>query len=388
MNPLILCVDDDPNVLASLVRGLRKYFTVHTALSGAEALSILQMGGPYAAILSDMRMPEMDGLEFLAKAAVLAPDTVAAMLTGNVDQITAVEALNSGRVHRFITKPASTETIEETLQACCSLHEELCAKRGVLERAMEGGVSLLREVYQSAGQRALAGPDLLMDYVSSFFYNIHPNQKTPREIEVALMLRYVGSSSLPGSLMQRAAMGEVLSPSEGQLIHSAAASGIQLLYGLPGMEAVARILHYQNKGFDGSGPPEDSLQGEALPFGSRLLRVMSDLLDLEKTGLKRHDALMRMAANAKRYDPEILKLCRLRWQFDRNIQLRRVPKPVLLSDLCVSDILAKPLYSKDSQLVALEGTVMTETLLRQIRILEQNNNIPKFLEINLLERIA
>jgi len=388
MNPLILCVDDDLNVLASLVRGLRKYFTVHTALSGAEALSILQMGGPYAAILSDMMMPEMDGLEFLAKAAVLAPDTVAAMLTGNVDQITAVEALNSGRVHRFITKPASTETIVETLQACCSLHEELCAKRGVLERAMEGGVSLLREVYQSAGQRALAGPDLLMDYVSSFFYNIHPNQKTPREIEVALMLRYVGSSSLPGSLMQRAAMGEVLSPSEGQLIHSAVASGIQLLYGLPGMEAVARILHYQNKGFDGSGPPEDSLQGEALPFGSRLLRVMSDLLDLEKTGLKRHDALMRMAANAKRYDPEILKLCRLRWQFDRNIQLRRVPKPVLLSDLCVSDILAKPLYSKDSQLVALEGTIMTETLLRQIRILEQNNNISKNLEINLLERIA
>jgi response regulator RpfG family c-di-GMP phosphodiesterase len=346
------------------------------------------MGGPYAAILADMRMPEMNGLEFLAKASVLAPDTVAAMLTGNVDQTTAVDALNSGMVHRFITKPASTELVTATLQACCSLHEELCAKRRVLERAMEGGVSLLREVYQSVDQRVLGGPDLLMEYVSSFFHNIHPNQKTPREIEVALMFKYVGGASLPGSLMQRAAMGEVLTASEEQLIQSAAASGIQLLYGLPGMESVAQILHYQNKGFDGSGLPEDSLKGEEIPFGSRLLRVMFDLLKLEKAGVKRADALMQLGRKAHLYDPEILKLCRLRWQFDKGSQVRRVAKPVQISDLCVSDILAQPVYSSGGQLVALEGAVVTSPLLRQIQKLCQANQLPEKLEISLLERIS
>jgi len=386
MSPLILCVDDDPNVLASLARGLRRNFTVHTALSGSEALAILQQGGPYAAILADMRMPSMDGLEFLTQAAILAPETVGAMLTGNVDQATAVQALNSRTVHRFITKPASTEIITETLQACCILHEELRSKRKVLERAMEGGLCLLTEVYQAADKHILGGPDLLMEYVSSFFHNIHPNKQTPRELDIALMFKHIGNAAIPGSLMRRAAVGEVLTPSEEQLIQSAAAAGIQLLYALPGMEAVARILHYQDKGFDGSGAPEDTLKGEEIPFGSRLLRVMSDLLKLETAGMKRMDALMQLGRNAHLYDPEILKVCRLRWQFDKSTQVKRVTQSLNFGDLCISDVLAEPVHSRDKQLVAPEGTVVTSPLLRRIRELQQRGSLSEKVNISVLQR--
>jgi DNA-binding LytR/AlgR family response regulator len=125
MPPLILCVDDDSNVLASLSRSLQHDFIVHTASSGLEALPLLEQGGNYAAILADMRMPQMDGLEFLAQASRSAPTTVAAMLTGDGDQETAINALNAGTVHRFIRKPASIEEIKETLLACCRLHEQL-----------------------------------------------------------------------------------------------------------------------------------------------------------------------------------------------------------------------------------------------------------------------
>ncbi len=139
MRPLVLCVDDDANVLASLARSLQCDFTVRTAQSGAVALSLLNDGAEYAAILADMKMPCMDGLEFLAKASVLAPDTVAAMLTGDGDQDTAVNALNAGTVQRFIKKPAPIELIKETLHACCKLHEKLRSGQSGNEHARNRG---------------------------------------------------------------------------------------------------------------------------------------------------------------------------------------------------------------------------------------------------------
>ena len=115
MRPLVLCVDDDANVLASLARSLQCDFTVRTAQSGAVALSLLNDGAEYAAILADMKMPCMDGLEFLAQASRIAPDTVAAMLTGDGDQDTAVNALNAGTVHRFIKKRVYAKVWGEVL---------------------------------------------------------------------------------------------------------------------------------------------------------------------------------------------------------------------------------------------------------------------------------
>jgi hypothetical protein len=386
MTPLILCVDDEPSVLASLARGLRTQFTIHTALSGAEALAILEQGGPYAAILADMRMPGMNGLEFLAQAAILAPDTVGAMLTGNVDQATAVKALNARTVNRFITKPASTEVIAETLQECCRIHEQLREKRRVLERALEGGVSLLTEIYQAANKDALGDGALLADYVSSFFHNIHANQQTPRELEIALMLRWIGGAAIPGTLMRRAAQGEELSPAEQQLIQSAASAGIQLLYALPGMESVARILHYQGKGYDGSGVPEDSVKGEEIPFGSRILRVMVDLLKLERSGLSRMDAIMRLGQRGIVYDPEILRLCRLRWQFDKDAKVVRVTEPVTVENLCISDVLAFPVQTIDKKVVAPEGMVLTAPLLRRIRALDTTKQLDGKVFVSLLKR--
>ncbi len=384
MSKLILCVDDDPNILASLARGLRKHFNVHTALSGPEALAILQQGGPYAAVLADMRMPCMDGLEFLSQAAVIAPETVGAMLTGNVDQATAVQAINAGHVHRFITKPASTEIIVETLEACCKLSEQLKAKRATLETALKGGLTLLAEVFQAADKNILIGPDVMREYVTSFFHNIHPMSEVPREMDSALLFRFVGGAAIPGSLMRKAITGHALTPTEQQLVQSAHAAGLQLLYAIPGLEAVARILHYQSKGFDGSGAPEDTLKGEDLPFGSRLLRVLSDLLKLETAGMKRMDALIQLERSSHLYDPEILRVCRLRWQFEKGIQLKRFPKLIPLKDLCISDVLAKPIQTKDNQLVAPDGTVVTAPLLRRIRELESAKRLSGEAEVSAL----
>src|ERR1700682_6028519 len=105
----ILFVDDEPELLTSFKRTLRDSYDVETANSGIEGLKALAERGPYAVIVADMRMPGMNGIEFLVRASEEAPDSVRLMLTGDADQQTSVEAINKGQIFRFLTKPCTRE---------------------------------------------------------------------------------------------------------------------------------------------------------------------------------------------------------------------------------------------------------------------------------------
>ncbi len=109
MTARVLYVDDEPAVLAGFVRILRKRFVVHTADGGAAGLERMTVDGPYAVVVSDMRMQGMDGVQFLKEVRQLSPETTRIMLTGNADQKTASVAINEGNVFRFLTKPCDYE---------------------------------------------------------------------------------------------------------------------------------------------------------------------------------------------------------------------------------------------------------------------------------------
>jgi len=115
MNDKILLVDDERRVLDALTRRLRKKFDIHTASSGPTALSMISNEGPFAIVVSDMRMPELDGMELLIKIKETAPQTIRIMLTGNSDQETAVRAVNCGQIYQFLKKPVEEGVLESVL---------------------------------------------------------------------------------------------------------------------------------------------------------------------------------------------------------------------------------------------------------------------------------
>jgi DNA-binding NtrC family response regulator len=90
----ILLVDDDRDILDGYRRTLRGEFLIDVAQSGQEALGLIDTKGPYAVVISDMRMPGMDGIELLRRVKSAAPETVRVMLTGNAETETAIEAIN------------------------------------------------------------------------------------------------------------------------------------------------------------------------------------------------------------------------------------------------------------------------------------------------------
>lgn len=103
--PKMLVVDDEPDNLDLLYRTFRRNFNVLKAESGAAALEILSQEGEVAVIISDQRMPEMKGTEFLSKTVPQFPNTMRIILTGFTDVEDLVEAINSGQVYKYITKP-------------------------------------------------------------------------------------------------------------------------------------------------------------------------------------------------------------------------------------------------------------------------------------------
>lgn len=127
MNDLVLLVDDEPHVLDALQAALRGRFSVHTALGPQEGLDRVRSGEPYAVVISDLKMPGMDGIAFLASVRELSPGSTRIMLTGHGDMDAAMKAVNSGGVFRFFTKPCPASVLAEAIREGIARHQEHAA---------------------------------------------------------------------------------------------------------------------------------------------------------------------------------------------------------------------------------------------------------------------
>jgi DNA-binding NtrC family response regulator len=97
----ILLVDDEPNVLDGYRRTLGREFALETSVGAQDALALIAKNGAYAVVVSDMRMPGMDGIQLLSRIKAVSPDTIRVMLTGHADMDTAVNAINEGSIFRL-----------------------------------------------------------------------------------------------------------------------------------------------------------------------------------------------------------------------------------------------------------------------------------------------
>ena len=111
MSERVLFVDDEPQVLEGIQRTLRKQVDLQTATSGEDGLRLLSEAGPFALVVSDMRMPAMNGAQFLAKAREQAPDTVRMILSGQADFQATIAAVNEGHIYRFLSKPCPPDQL-------------------------------------------------------------------------------------------------------------------------------------------------------------------------------------------------------------------------------------------------------------------------------------
>ena len=375
MSIKILCVDDDSHILSAYQRNLRKQFMIDTALGGGQGLAAMANQGPYAVVVADMQMPGMNGVQFLTKAEELAPETVRIMLTGNADQKTAADAVNQGHVFRFLTKPCSPEQLALTLTAGLKQYKLITAERELLENTLNGSVKLLTDILSMTDPQSFGQAQTLRDYMRTYLRPL--KLESTWEFELAAMLSSIGLVSVPSPVLYKARSGLSLTGPEKDMLGRVPETGAKLLANIPRLESVARIVRYQNKRYDGSGFPSDAIAGDEIPIGSRILKVLSDLLRIETRGTPRFKALEQMQEQTGCYDPRVLDAtfaC-----FDVYLQatteVKAASATISMKELRVNHVLSADLFTSDGILIVSAGAEITQMILEKIHNFEELSGI-------------
>jgi ActR/RegA family two-component response regulator len=239
----ILLVDDEPAVLAGYERSLYREFKVDTATGGELGLQAMLRSGPYAVIVSDMRMPGMSGAQFLAKARKSAPDTVRMLLTGYTDLGAAMEAVNEGNIFRFLTKPCAKDVLVAAINSGVEQNELIRSERELLEQTLLGSIKVLADVLGAASPEAFGRSLRIAQFVRhiankfSFAFRWR--------LEAAATLSQLGCVTLDPELIQKYFGGAKLSPEDQARFDTHPKAGMHLLAGIPRLEATAWMIGQQ-----------------------------------------------------------------------------------------------------------------------------------------------
>ena len=225
----ILMVDDEPNVLSGYQRTVGRTHLLTVAEGGAAGLAALQTGGPFAVIITDMRMPKMTGLEFIEAARATAKESVFMMLTGNADQQTAVDAINRGNIFRFLNKPCSSELLDQAIRAAVRQYELVTAERVLLRDTFTGSVKLLVDALDIANPFLASIQNTAKKVHQELCKHLGINRDW--QMTVASSLCLIGLVTVPGLKKDAAVSDEALD--------LAASLGHRLIKNLPRLNSVA-----------------------------------------------------------------------------------------------------------------------------------------------------
>lgn len=304
MSEKILYVDDDPNILAAYERVCRKKFDVTTAMGGEEGLEAVFTQGPFAVVISDMRMPGMDGVEFLAKVREVAPDTVRMILTGNADLQTAIVAVNEGHIFRFLTKPCHNSALLKAIEAGIEQHWLITAERQLLEETLNGSITVLTDVLSLVNPVAFGRATRIRRFVKHVVAALGlPNAW---QFEVAAMLSQIGCVTLPSDTVRKHYAGQEMSPEEREMFSSHPAVAGKLIANIPRLEEVAHMIARQQEPFSWAPSSLAPADRDPVELGGQILKVVLDLDLLLSQGSPPAGAVAGMLADPEMYDPAVV----------------------------------------------------------------------------------
>ena len=364
----ILCVDDEPNILAAYQRLLRKTAEIELAVSGEAALAAVEKAKaarkPFAVVMSDMHMPGMDGITLLGKVGAIAPETVRIMVTGAQDLGTAVSAINDGGIFRFLTKPVPGEMLIKALTDAQKQYHLVTAERELLETTLNGSVRTLIDILSLLDAEGFGRAEGLRDGARRLCARLGEN---PWKVELAAMLSPIGRIALPPAVVIKASHGSKLDAAEAEMIARVPQVGANLIANIPRLDEVSKLVLYQDKRYDGGGFPADGPVGESIPLGARILHLLIRLQRVEKSGVARHLAIGHLAEDAGDCDPKVLAAASAEWAHGAApASLVEVVREVGWKQLTIGQRLLTAVITKTGIPLASPGAIVSPTMLERL----------------------
>lgn len=407
VKPPILIVDDEPIVLAALKETLlREHYDVVATNSPAQALDILHQR-QFTVIISDHRMPEMTGLEFLVEAKKIQPQTSRILITAVLSLPTIIDSINKGEIFRFLAKPWLREELTATVKNAVQRYElvnhnqqlqvetaDLNVRLAEANRTLEGQVRALEQqkialdrANASLGTNFGKSLDLVYRILNTYDPLLGNQIKTVTDIctkmadteyftteqkhvlRTSSWLYDIGLIGVSRELLRAFRTGQALGENEQIIIRNHPIYGQALASFVDTLTTVGDTIRAHHERWNGTGFP-DGLKGETIPWTARCLAVAVAYVD---SGLPKEQAIEYiLSESGSGFDPEAVRLF---LKVTHLIQLPRQVKEIMLEELSPGMMLANGIYNPHGLLLIGEGQELTPAMIAKIRNYSQMHQI-------------
>lgn len=306
----VLLVDDEEDNLALLYRTLRQDFEILKTTSPLEGLKILEEN-PVDLIISDHKMEEMDGVEFLKRSYEKCPDCVRLLVTAYSDSSILIGAINYGKIYRYIRKPWDPAELLLTVKAAAEyflLKKENNRLIYDLKELFYGTINAIMEALDAKDSFTLGRSRRVTFFSLKMAEEMQLLPYEVGKLELAGLLHDIGMIGVSEDVLNKT---EALTQEEFEVIKKHVNYGVKILEDIKQLKGVVEIIKYHHEKFDGSGYPQ-GLQGEEIPLCARIIAI-ADAYDSMvsnrsyREGLTHDDALKRIEEQAGfQFDPQVV----------------------------------------------------------------------------------
>ncbi|SVA90429.1 uncharacterized protein METZ01_LOCUS143283, partial [marine metagenome] len=357
VNNKILCVDDEESILKGFQLHLRKGFDLHTASSGEEGLQIFDTEGGFAVVLSDMRMPGIDGAAMLAAIKERDPDVVTMLLTGHADFEAAMAAVNDGNVFRMLSKPCPPERLIQALKAGIRQHELIVSEKILLEQTLKGAVDALSQALATAKPLFFGRAQRVRRLASELADKLEQPNKW--RIEVAAIFSQIASITLPESVSEDVYHKRDLTQEVKEIVSRFPEVTEQMLEKIPRLEEVREIISKIDVQPRFEAPDEVGTRKAA-----SIIKAALDYDHYQELGYDKTIIVQTLQGREKYYDPAVTEaLKNLHLVSDQKYTLMQVKVKNLESGMRLAD----DLVHESGFLVAPSGTDIDPHFIRVVK---------------------
>ena len=266
----ILVVDDEPDNLQLVRRTLRRHYDIITANNADEAIEALKQNSDIEMVLSDHKMPGKSGVELLHHCFEHYPDVIRILITAYSEVPILVDAINTGKIHRYIKKPWTPEELELTVEKAFEankLSRENARLITDFKELFSGTISAITEALDEKDEYTAGRSKRVSEYAVAIAKEMNLSDIEISKIEVASLLHDIGMIGVPEYILNKT---EKLTEEEFKLIQQHVAYGLNIIGNITQLESVVPIIKYHHERYDGSGYPY-GLKGEEIPIGARII---------------------------------------------------------------------------------------------------------------------
>lgn len=307
----ILIVDDEPDNLALLYRTLRGKYEIAKSTSPLMALEMLRQEH-FHCILSDHKMPEMDGVEFLKRSCEISPDTMRLLVTAYTDAGILIDAINYAKIYRYIKKPYNPDElllIVENALEYWQLKYDNGALVNDLKDLFAGTITAIVEALDAKDSYTLGRSRRVTFYAVKIAKSLHLSDTTTGKIELAGLLHDIGMIGVSDDILAKV---EKLSQDEYDEIKKHVHHSVRILDDIKQLSDVVEIIKYHHEFFDGNGYPYGK-KAEEIPIGARIIAVADAFDSMVTPKAYRNQVLPQEALvqikqlSGKQFDPVVVE---------------------------------------------------------------------------------